>query len=257
LRQLRYSIEEKKYEDSPDGGFVIRDATLLAAGTWTDSGVKTPLKYNENTLEKYAGNWRYNTVWSRHNLGVSRDVITDKIGEVKEPRYDPNVKAIIGDIYLHGKNSKSRDAIEMYKAGLVKFASVEHGGEEAVSSDGTLEAKTLEFYGLALVEKGACAACLLEDMEMAETEKPVEEPKENNMLEETNALLRQLGESLASMKEEVKTSIKNLEDKVRELEEKPEEPVTEAVEETEPETRELEEPTNRIFRDKNDRLRRI
>lgn len=266
-RELRYDIGEKKYEDLPDGGLLIRDVTLLAEGVWTDSAVRTPLRYNSDVLERHATNWSVSTVWSRHNLGISRDVVSDKIGEVKDQKYDPERKAIVGDVWLHGHNAKSRDAIEMYKAGLVRYASVEHGGDEEYNpDDNTFVAKSLEFYGVALVEKGACAKCFLEEPNMTKEEKPKEEPQETEetpdftrALEPTNELIRTLGETIKTMKEEFKTSLEELEKKVRNLEEQEEEPVTDNTEktETDSEPRELEEPKVRIHHDKNGRMRMV
>ena len=39
---------------SEDGGLLVKDVPMLAAGTWTDSAVQTALNYRERTLPKYA-----------------------------------------------------------------------------------------------------------------------------------------------------------------------------------------------------------
>ncbi len=142
-----------------DGGALVKDVTLLASGVWTDSAVGTPLFYPEATLQKYAGSWVDRSVWSRHSGKVPRS-ITDKIGEVRNPHYQAG--AVKGDLWLHGKTQASRDTIEMVQAGLAKWVSVEHGGEEVFNkSTGRYEATSLIFGGVAVVNRGACTVCTI------------------------------------------------------------------------------------------------
>jgi hypothetical protein len=73
---------------------------------------------------------------------------------------------VISDIFLHGGNQNSRDNMEMVKRGLLKYVSVEHGGEEVYNTAiRAMEAKTLVFSGLAVVRKGACKACTIHEKE--------------------------------------------------------------------------------------------
>lgn len=150
-----------------DGGLLIKDVTLLAEGTWTDSGVKTALHYPAKVLQEYAANWRDTAVWSRHLGGAPRN-ITEKIGDVLNPHYLESARAVVGDIFLHGGNQHSRDTIEMVKRKLVNFVSVEHGGGEVYNSDTKrLESSSLVFVGAAIVNKGACKRCTLREKEAA------------------------------------------------------------------------------------------
>lgn len=160
FRELRFNFSTGKFQEL-EGGLLIRDIKLLSSGIWTDSNVKTPLFYPPEVLQRYYSNWIDNAVWSRHNGGVPRD-ITDKIGETRNQRYEN--EAIMGDIFLHGKTSKSRDTIELVKAGLANFVSVEHGGKEMWNVGmKRYEAQDLTFGGVAVVNRGACAVCTIQN----------------------------------------------------------------------------------------------
>lgn len=157
-RELVSQLFSGKYQEQ-DGGLLIRDVKLLASGTWTDSHIGTPLFYPQKILEKYAKNWIDNSLWSRHSGGMSRS-ITDKIGEVRNPRY--NDGAVIGDLWLHEKTQASRDTAELIKAGLVNYVSVEHGGKERWNAaEKRYDAEEIVFGGVAVVNRGACKVCTI------------------------------------------------------------------------------------------------
>lgn len=183
IRELRREFKPDKIQEV-DGGVLVKDVKLLASGTWTDSGVGTPLFYPEATLEKYAGNWVDTSLWSRHAGRVPRS-ITEKIGEVKNPRYQDG--AVKGDLFLHGKTQASRDTIELIKAGLVNWVSVEHGGDEGFNqATNRLEAKSLIFGGVAVVNRGACTVCTINNSQNEQKEPvpaPVQEPVQLEQLD--------------------------------------------------------------------------
>jgi hypothetical protein len=158
MRELRAKISFGQYQ-ATDGGLLIKDVKLLASGTWTDSHMGTPLFYPESVLEKYASNWVDNSLWSRHGGGIPRS-ITEKIGEIRNPRY--NGGAVIGDLWLHEKTQTSRDTAELIKAGLVDYVSVEHGGKERWNAqEKRYDAEEIIFGGVAVVNKGACKVCTI------------------------------------------------------------------------------------------------
>ncbi len=157
-RELKIELFAGKYQEQ-DGGLFIQDVKLLASGTWTDSHMGTPLFYSPKILEKYAKNWIDNSLWSRHSGGMSRS-ITDKIGEVRNPRYNDGV--VIGDLWLHEKTQTSRDTAELIKAGLVNYVSVEHGGKERWNAaEKRYDAEEIIFGGVAVVNRGACKVCTI------------------------------------------------------------------------------------------------
>jgi|GEM_PF-2300858 len=162
MRELRAKIFSGKYSEL-DGGLLIKDVKLLATGTWIDSHIGTPLFYPEKILEKYAGNWIDNSLWSRHSGGMPRS-ITDKIGEIRDPRY--NDRAVIGDLWLHQKTQTSRDTAELIKSGLVDYVSVEHGGKERWNAqEKRYDAEEIVFGGVAVVNRGACKVCTIHNEE--------------------------------------------------------------------------------------------
>lgn len=149
-----------------DGGLLVKNVILLAAGTWTDFKAQTPLHYPTETLQKDAANWRSSTYWARHMGGAPRNIVTDRLGDVRNPHYDPNAAggAIVGDVFYDGLTQTSRDgaalAIAKAKAGTPLAVSAEHGGTETWDPvEKRFVATSLAFYGLASVDKGACSVC--------------------------------------------------------------------------------------------------
>lgn len=158
LRTSEFNISNEKFEYI-DGGLLIRDVKLMAAGTWRDSNVGTPLHYSPHVLQNYAENWSNSSLWSRHAGGSARS-ITDKIGEVMNQRFEDN--AVMGSIWLHGRTAASKDTIKLVESKDADYVSVEHTGKE--SWDGPnrrYEAIDINFLGAAIVDKGACAVCRL------------------------------------------------------------------------------------------------
>jgi hypothetical protein len=176
MRELRAKISLGQYQEV-DSGLLVKDVKLLASGTWTDSHMGTPLFYPEAVLERYASNWVDNSLWSRHGGGIPRS-ITEKIGEIRNPRY--NGGAVIGDLWLHEKTQTSRDTAELIKAGLVDYVSVEHGGKERWNAqEKRYDAEELVFGGVAVVNKGACKVCTIHNES---------ETKEDDTITELEAL---------------------------------------------------------------------
>jgi hypothetical protein len=183
-----------------DGGLMVRDVPMLAAGTWTDSAVQTPLNYPEKTLREYAANWSDNTGWSRHTGGVPRDA-TDKVAELVNPRYQDG--AVVGDIFLHGATQKSRDMIELVKRKLIAFVSVEHTGDERYNaSTRQLEATSINFSGFAFVNKGACKLCRINEAAPLDTvqEAPPVVQEETMDTKELEAKMDAMAKELEALK---------------------------------------------------------
>lgn len=218
-----------------DGGLLIRDIIVLAEGTWTDSLVRTPLHYTAKALSKDASNWVATGIWSRHTGGAPR-AINDKIGEIKNPRFSLEHKAVLADGFLHGRTQSSRDVIELVKAGLVTDVSAEVGGREVWNADAKrYEAASLAFYGLAIVDKGACDVCKLKHNEAGEpanecqdetkggeTTMSAEPTKEPTELEKKLADLESekagFVTELAALKEKLQADEKALSEKIATLE---------------------------------------
>lgn len=186
IRELRAKISFGQYQEV-DSGLLIKDVKLLASGTWTDSHMGTPLFYPETILEKYANNWSDNSLWSRHGGGIPRS-ITEKIGEIRNPRY--NGGAVIGDLWLHEKTQTSRDTAELIKAGLVDYVSVEHGGKERWNQkEQRYDAEEIVFGGVAVVNKGACKVCTIHnetEAEIVQISHSWQEPSNNQGVDKRN-----------------------------------------------------------------------
>ena len=227
-------------------GILVRGIPVLTPGIWTDSNVCLPLEYTSEVLEKYAASWKLRGLWSRHLGGVPRRA-HDKMGEIRNPRYEND--AITVDLYYHLLSQDSRDGFALLEGGAVSAFSVEHGGTEVFVSDNTTDppthksrAETLEFYGLAQVERGACPdAKFLELNLKAPTDSGADESEDTDMDEETKKLVEEQTKQLQAMTEKVKvleaqvamskasppngdekdTQIKALEKRVKELEDTP------------------------------------
>lgn len=182
------------YETLEDGSLLVHGVVIMAAGTWTDMhGITTT--FSEEVLERCAGVWPDNAVWTRHAGGTPRSV-TEKVGAVLNPTYSPTEHAVIGDVLLHNQTDASRAC-----SALVQMAR-EDGGIKDVSAETMVDidrdGNVLEvaFTGLALVEDGACETCRLpafgrEEPNMAdeevktETEVKTEEKGTEDNTEET------------------------------------------------------------------------
>ena len=160
------------YEEK-DGGLLIHDVIIMAAGAWTDMhGIDTV--FSEEVLQRCASEWADNAVWTRHSGGTPRSV-TEKIGAVLNPHYSHETAAVMGDVFLHCQTDASRSCASLVQmpreAGGIKDVSAETVVE--LEADGTVV--DVSFTGLALVEDGACEVCKLpafgkEEPEMAEDE---------------------------------------------------------------------------------------
>ena len=175
------------YEEK-DGGLLIHDVIIMAAGAWTDMhGIDTV--FTAEVLERCALDWADNAVWTRHSGGTPRSV-TEKIGAVLNPHYSHDASAVMADVFLHCQTDASRSC-----ASLVQMPR-EAGGIKDVSAETVVEimpdgmVTNVSFTGLALVEDGACEVCKLpafgkEEPEMADEE--VKETVEETVTEETEA----------------------------------------------------------------------
>ena len=206
-----------------DGGLLVMDVPMLAAGTWTDSAVQSALNYPERTLSKYAANWSDYSGWARHAGGVPRDA-TDKVAELRNPRFQDG--AVVGDIYLHGATQKSRDMIELVKRKLIAMVSVEHTGDERYnSSTRQLEAESLNFSGFAFVNKGACKLCRINEEKTAplvSADEPIAAPEpvvQDDIMElkELETQVAELTKQLAAMQPVVVEVAEPVVDNSREL----------------------------------------
>lgn len=189
LRSLNIGWMGSRVEEMADGKTLIKDITLLSAGSWTDSAVGTPLYYPEETLAKYANHWTYNGLWSRHAAGEHRP-ITERLGIVNNPRYDASKKAVVGDLLFYNVTQASKDAAALARASVMGqidplAVSVEHYWEEETNGENTF-ATQLDFVGLAIVEDGACADAKLlsKETEVAKAEVPTDKIKEDKHMDE-------------------------------------------------------------------------
>lgn len=234
VRELIHDLSASKLKKAKDGTLTIKGAILLAAGTWVDSNWGTPLCYSEEVLKEYAENWADNPLWCRHGGGSPRS-ITDKIGEIINQRY--NEGTVVGDLVLHGKTQTSNDVIELITGGLVDAISVEHGGRERWDPDAReYIAEEIVFYGAAIVNKGACSVCTINneakregaeaDMELKELETKLAEAEGKiTELTEASATTEQIKElegKITAIDQsdkitELEATIKELEGKITEL----------------------------------------
>lgn len=162
------------YEAQDDGSLLVHGVIVMAAGTWTDMhGITTT--FTPDLLQRCAGAWEDNALWTRHAGGTPRSV-TDKVGAVINPHYSPAEEAVVADLVLHNQTDASRAC-----SALVQMAR-EAGGIKDVSAETIVEIDRdgmvldVVFTGLALVEDGACETCRLpaysaqEDTNMTEEE---------------------------------------------------------------------------------------
>ena len=181
-----FNIEIKSsFEGTPDGGLMVHDVPLMAEGVWTSmQGIVT--NFTSEVLQRCATIWKDTGIWLRHPGGAPRDA-HDKVGAVKNPHYDPSLRAVVGDLYLHQRTENSRSAGQLVQ--LTK----QDGGIKDVSAetmltlgkDGIVE--SIVFTGLALVEDGACETCRIPAYSAGGEEDMTDEMKKDEPKEDTVA----------------------------------------------------------------------
>jgi uncharacterized small protein (DUF1192 family) len=231
IRALAMPFTKTQMITEPDGSLLIKDFPVLVEGTWTDSAVRTPLKYTAKSLESYATNWADNSVWNRHTGGMPRP-ITDKIGEVVNPHYgrflgkdNQEHNAVLSDVRIWPYTQNQRDAQEMVRHGLIKFGSVEHGPDpEKYNSDLRMnESTSLTFRGMALVNAGACKLCRVNEEAPRENadypwDQCIEDQmKEGNDEESAKKICGSIKARNNSQPEETMAETKELEEKIATL----------------------------------------
>lgn len=224
MRLLASPWDRKNEMVEVDGDLLVKGVRMLAAGTWTDSAVQTPLNYPAATLQKYATNWQDTAGWTRHTGGFPRDA-TDKVAEIRNPRFEQD--AVVADILIYKDTQKGRDMAAQVQKGRVKYVSVEHTGDERYNaSTRQLEATSINFSGFAFVNKGACKLCRINEeapqADVPESDAPAEVPEEVDMkeLEELKAQVAELTRQLSEHKPEAtKVAEPVVADTSRELEE--------------------------------------
>jgi cation transport regulator ChaB len=191
-RELRMSLGERKFEETEDGGLLVRDVRLLATGVWTDSLSRTAVEYTAEALQ--GATWQDTGLWARHGGGMPRN-ITDKVGEVRNPHFNGE-DAIVGDLYFHNKTQLSRDIAEMTKAGLYNYVSSEVMTADAWdASQGRYVTNEVVFTGVATVNRGACTTCTIKD-------------NEAGTMAEEQETKRELGDEFASKLKELEDGFK-------------------------------------------------
>jgi cation transport regulator ChaB/uncharacterized small protein (DUF1192 family) len=174
IRALAMPFSRGQMITEPDGSLLIKDVPMLAEGVWTDSAVGTPLNYIARTLEADAANWLDNSGWNRHVGKVPR-ASTDKVGEAVNPHFGKFTgddgrehSAVISDVRVWPFTQNQRDMQEMIRHGLIKYVSVEHGGDERLNpATRQMESASLIFTGFAFVNKGACKLCRLNESDIS------------------------------------------------------------------------------------------
>ena len=209
-RTLEISISPSNFTRLKNGGLQVNNIIALAEGTWTDSAVGTPLHYPARILERDNGNWIGKGIWVRHQGGVPR-AITERVGLIKNPRYDAETKAVVVDGVFHGRSQASKDVIQMIEDGEVTDVSAEVGGKEVWNAETKrYEAASLAFYGFATVDRGACTVCKMKRNEATECEQL--EQKEREDME-----TKELEQKLAALETEKAELAKKAESEKAEL----------------------------------------
>ena len=217
MRELRIPFVTPQLYPLENGDLLIKDAPLLAEGEWTDSAIQTPLYYTAKSLETYAGNWQKKTGFNRHLKGVPRDE-SNRVSEAINPHYgqfkdDTGTvhNAILSDILVYGSTPSGRAMQELTLKKIIKYLSVEHGGDERYNPvTHRMESETLEFYGYAHVNKGACGVCRVneaapEPAQIAEVT-PVIIPEDHSMpdTKELEAMFAAQGAQIKELSEAIK-----------------------------------------------------
>lgn len=152
-----------RLEDTKSGGLLVRDVLILGEGKWHASNWPWPVYYSPSELEKATVSDR--SLWDGHQNKAP----SGKVGHFLNHHYDSKLKGVVADVFLHGHSSKSRDLIEMVKAGTSGeidslWVSVEHTSNDFYNKElDQYEARDIDIMGLAVVDSGACRTCKLNE----------------------------------------------------------------------------------------------
>jgi len=213
-RMLNLDITGSKFEHI-EGGLMVKDVLALDEGVWTDSNVGTPLYYTPKALSESVGNWKMNGFWARHAGGSPRN-ITDKVGRVLNPRF-LNTGMYV-DIFLPKRSQQSKDVADMIEGGDINAVSIEHGGEESYNKNlDRWETKSLTYYGLAAVDRGACETCVIRKQSASQLTEDLVPPDKEPVVEQVVETISELKESV-EMDEEIKKSLSDFDIRLKAIE---------------------------------------
>jgi hypothetical protein len=200
-------LDAPNYELLEDGMLMVKSAPLLAEGTWTDSGVGSPLWYGAKALEASADNFYDRGMHSRHMGGAPRK-ITDLIGQIVATRMGTvktkdggEIPALLGDILYDNISPDSQAVIKRFLAAAKGKVPPLYVSMELLSNDWynedlqRWEARDIMYIGAATVNLGACEVCRLN--EKPTLEESVMEPKD------MQALLDKQAKELADAKAQI------------------------------------------------------
>jgi hypothetical protein len=213
-RMLNLDITGSKFEHI-EGGLMVKDVLALDEGTWTDSNVGTPLYYTPKALSESVTNWKMNGFWARHAGGSPRN-ITDKVGRVLNPRF-LNTGMFV-DIFLPKRSQQSKDVADMIESGEINAVSIEHGGEESYNKNlDRWETKSLTYYGLAAVDRGACETCVIRKQSVSELTVDLVPLANEPVVEQVVETISELKESV-EMDEELKKALSDFDIRLKAIE---------------------------------------
>lgn len=145
IHKLKVPLEYKsKIITKSAGDRIYKDVILLTAGEWTDSVTRSPVKYTETVLKKYAKNWISNFL----NLDHSFETL-NRIGWVENNYYSKG--KLMGDIRISTDVPNGKAAVAHIDAGLVNGLSVEVASEDKWDPKENIRlADELDFMGCAV-----------------------------------------------------------------------------------------------------------
>jgi len=202
-RELQTELKAPEdYEIDGVNGRLFRNRVILTEGKWTDSAKRTAALYTKRTFQNL--NIKGNKIWSKHEGGTPRDA-QDTIGKMLNIHYDENEKALLADLFIATELSEKAETIsKLIENKYVSDLSIEHAGVEKYNADESAwELEGLDLFGVAVVERGACA-----------------DSKAMSMIEEgDNTMSEAMEKRLAALEEAVVEIKKVIEDKKEAAEE--------------------------------------
>lgn len=161
-RRLNFNISLKEFKELDDE-FIIKNATLIAPGIWTDSLSKKPCFYKKEILKKFANNWKSTVLTINHSFKVE-----DIIGYITNIRWSERDEAIVGDLHIFPITTKARDLIKEIKLSAKNKEFPRLGVSVDILTkdvwnqrDHVREAIYIEFWGATIGYNPACKRCYI------------------------------------------------------------------------------------------------
>jgi hypothetical protein len=161
-------IKYKSKSKNSVNDVIYHNAVILSQGTWNQQDKKSKMYYPITVLRRDANKWKRYFIYVVHTKridGTPSDPL-NICGIVDDPRFDENIKAIVGDLRIFASSARGKEIVDKIDRGIIQFLSPEVRTWDKMNYYlDRNEVKRLEFNGVALViDNPACKNAKIDKM---------------------------------------------------------------------------------------------